>query len=178
MVIEKYDDGYISAYLNDNNSVDAYVNNRYGDVPEWDWSIKVVEKKFSNSETARRYFFELKRLIEFEEEETNKIPEGYVPVKVSSFYYGSHSDMDGGDIEETYYCRPENAEELRGFKLSHGHFSYNEEEAKKFYFFCLKNKVVDEFGYHAEETDWFTVTGADCYGEDLDKWLEEFRQSK
>jgi len=151
-----------------------YVNNDFQDVPEWNRCVQVLQKKFDKKETARRFFFNLKAIIEFEEEveETPKIPEGYVPVEITSEYYGSHPEYGEDDDTAVYYCRPEHVEELKKFRLTHGHSTFGIEEAKKFYLFCLEYDVLDEEGFHPSDTDNFSVVGAYCYTEQKD-WKEE-----
>lgn len=67
MIIEKFDNGYISMSMDDENVVEMYVNNDFQDVPEWNRCIQVLSKNFSNKENARRFFFNLKAIVEFEE---------------------------------------------------------------------------------------------------------------
>lgn len=173
MIVEEFDNGHICIHRYEDNTVFMSVNNDFQEIPEWNRSIQILNKKFSCREAAEKFFFELKKLVEFEEEteKTPKIPEGYVPVAITSLYYGSHPEYGEDDITETYYCRPEHVEELKKFKLTHGHSGFGV-EAKRFYLFCLKNDVLDEEFFHPSDTDNFSVVGAYCYTEQKD-WKEE-----
>jgi len=56
------------------------------------------------------------------------IPEGFVLLKKTSEYYGSHSEYGEGDSKEEFIVKALLKEEASSFKLSHGHFSSNHEE--------------------------------------------------
>ena len=66
----KFDNGHICLTIKELRGkfyVMLDVNNSFQEIPTWCQSVSVLQKSFSTIENAKKYFSELKKLIEFEE---------------------------------------------------------------------------------------------------------------
>ena len=101
--MEKYENGELFLELsqdnNENYIVDLFIDNKDAEIPYWNHSIGALTKRFVKYDNAKAYFYKLKSLLEYQEPESIKIPEGYVPVEITSEYYGSHPEY-GEDDED------------------------------------------------------------------------------